>query len=451
MMQGNSVQSFSSMRKVFQALIEQREQLRSYRKVYVGYSGGLDSTVLLHQLINLGLKNIHAIHINHQLMPAADSWEQHCAATAAAWSCPFTSKKVNLSVQGGGLEAAARQARYRVFAEMAGEDDVLVTAHHADDQAETLMFRLLRGAGLKGLAAVREKTLVQHAGVRLKVLRPFLSCQQEQLAEYAQAHRLGWIEDSSNSDEQFDRNFIRHTVLPAVQTRWPAACERMADSAKLLAESDRLLDEYLENDLESCGPRKERLGESICLDTLQQFTWLKQKHLLRLWIASKYYLLPEQKHVKEILKLLSAAADSRPDVSWGAGESGCRLLRFQQRLYLLPRIELSAPSPLEWDISSPLVLGNTSTLSGKLAETGLAPGNYRVRCREGGERCHPEFRDKSQTLKKLLQECRLEPWLRDCVPLVYQGSNLVAVGDLWICKGFAVPGGWRLRWQFKAP
>ncbi|SMF05524.1 tRNA(Ile)-lysidine synthase [Alteromonadaceae bacterium Bs31] len=439
------------MSSVFQALIERAEQLKGYRRVFLGFSGGLDSTVLLHQLKSLGLNNLVAVHVNHQLMPEADGWEQHCASIAASWACDFESRKVQLGNTGGGVEEAARSARYKVFSECVTQQDVLLTAHHADDQAETLLFRLFRGSGLKGLAAVRAQTSLKMDKVSFEVLRPFLHCSREQILDYARAHHLSWIDDSSNNDQHFDRNYLRHSLLPLVQKKWPGVCSKLATSASLLAESDALLDDYLAGDFSQCEARKERLGESINLQVFQQFSWTKQKHLLRYWLAQNHYLLPEQKHMVEVQKMLRASADATPDVSWGRQEGGCSLKRFKQRLYLLPRVDLSQQGrSFEWHTSEPLALGNVSSLAGEVTESGIAPGQYRIKFREGGERCRPEFRDRSQTLKKLLQELGLEPWLRDCVPLIYKGAELVAVADLWVCHDYAVPEGIRPKWRLTA-
>jgi len=444
------------MSDVFQDLCALKPRLDQANRVWVGFSGGLDSTVLLYQLTQLGIKGLCALHVNHQLSVNAASWQRHCQAIANSLDCELSVQSVSVEVSGYGLEAAARTARYRAFAAVAEENDVFLTAHHANDQAETFLFRLLRGAGLKGLSAVNAEQEMSIDNKTLKLIRPFLAIERQQLLEYANVHQLRWVEDESNRDSHLDRNYIRREVLPRMQARWPQAIERITNSASLLAASEQLLDEYLANDLAVCQERAERLGHSIDLMLFKTFNWRRQQHVLRLWLHSHGYLLPEQKHLVEVRKLIHASEESAPEVAWGPmlgeGAGGCSLRRFRNRLYCLPRIDWNSwagYSGVSWDARSSLALADACHLSAQPADTGLMAGiEYRVETRSGGERCRPEGRAKSQTLKKLLQEYGLENWLRDFVPLIYRGAELVAVGDLWICEGFSQPGGYRPQWVF---
>lgn len=434
---------------VFPGLQAYETQLRDAKGVWIAFSGGLDSTVLLHQAAQLGLEHLQAVHVNHQLSPNAQAWERHCEDTANSLGVPLTIRTVSVDDFGGGVEDAARKLRYQIFSELLKPGEILLTAHHANDQAETLIYRLMRGAGLKGLCGVPRS---RNLGRRKTLVRPFLDVARPQLEAWADDHAVRWIKDESNDDTSFDRNYIRHEVMPALSARWPGAIERIATSASLLAESQELLDAYLDDDLNACKLRKERVGESLILNVFLNFSEVRQHHLLRYWIGRSDCLMPSQQHLAEVRKLLLAAEDAKPEVSWGpAGVRGGSIYRYQNRLYLAPRLNYAVEREAcykNWDGVTKLQLGNFSIV-GKPAEVGLAPGNYRVLFREGGERCQPADRQNSQTLKKLLQEYRLEPWLRDVVPLVYAGQELVAVGDLWICQGFETSGGFQPVWRIE--
>jgi len=446
------------MTTVFQVLHHLQPILANARRVVVAYSGGLDSTVLLHQVTQLGLPTITAIHINHQLSPHSDRWVEHCRTQALQWGCEFQHHTVDVVIDGKGGEDAAREARHQVFMDELGEGEVLLTAHHSNDQAETLLFRLLRGAGLRGLAAVPEQRALVATGISnstkavSNVYRPFLSVSRASIEHYALQQGLEWVEDESNVQLDFDRNYIRHEILPKLVQRWPRAPERIAASAALLADSERLLNRYLAEDLQRCSPRRERVGSSLCLEALEGFDWNTQKHLIRYWLVEQGYLLPSQRHMHEVQKLMVAVEGAQPEVSWGPKwprDRGASVYRYQRRLYLLPRLSLREPSPepLFWDGESLCSLGHGFELGAEPANHGLIPGSYQLRVRRGGERCRPAGRQHSQSLKKLLQAYGLEPWLRNIVPLIYQQDTLAAVGDLWICEGFAHTGGSRLVWR----
>lgn len=436
---------------VFPGLQALADPLAEAKCVWVAFSGGLDSTVLLYQAAQLGLANLRAIHVNHQISANAAQWQQHCEDTALKLGVPLTVELVTVEPGGRGLEESARKARYAVFERVLKPGDIMLTGHHANDQAETLVYRLMRGSGLKGLCGV---PATRNLGRRKRVLRPFLDVSRHQLEVWARQQSLNWVLDESNDDTSLDRNYIRHHVMPALLDRWPKAVARIATSASLLAESQQLLDAYLEEDLNACKERKERIGVSITLNIFLNFSEPRQNHVLRHWIGSHDILLPNQQHLQQIQQLLQAAPDATPEVSWGPlgrHAGGGSMYRYQNRLYLSPRLDLTLDAGLEsvaWDGVSKLALGHFS-LEGRAAQVGLAPGEYLVTFREGGERCHPLERQNSQTLKKLLQEYRLEPWLRNCVPLVYAGDQLVAVGDLWICQGYDTPGGYQPVWRIE--
>ncbi|MFC6635129.1 tRNA lysidine(34) synthetase TilS [Microbulbifer taiwanensis] len=400
---------------------------------WLGYSGGLDSTVLLHLLCGQGVE-LRAVHVHHGLSANADAWQAHCAAVAESLGVPFCTRNVQVQSDGSGLEQAARAARYSVFEDLLQSGDQLLLAQHGDDQVETFFLRLLRGAGALGLAAMADARPIGGA----TVLRPLLGVGRTQLEGYAREHRLTWIDDESNADQSLDRNYLRATVLPLLSERWPLR-ERVVRASANLREAAELLGDLGEADLISCGRRRERFGESIDLGSLRHLPERRQKNLIRRWLAGCGGDMPEAAHLQQALaQALQAAGDRRMAVALG----GMVARRFRERLFLTPPLP-AQPERGEWHWggSGCLQLPGSWELC---AGPGWPEGRYRVRFRRGGERAKPVGRSRSQTLKKLLQEAALEPWLRDRVPLVYQGEQLVSVGDLFQCReGLAGSLKWR--------
>lgn len=409
---------------------------------WVALSGGLDSVVLAHLAKN-HLPAVRLLHINHGLSPSANQWQQQVEHWAAQQQLPCLSLRVEVPRQGVSLEAAARQARYAAFAATLGPGEALLCGHHLNDQAETFFLRLLRGSGLAGLTGMAPARPMGR-GV---LLRPLLGLARGQVHAYAQAHGLTWVEDESNQDERFERNWLRHSLLPLLHSRWPQAATQVANTCERLREEHQLLQEYLACDLAACNPRPERLGHSLDLTCLQQGSRARSNSLLRLWFSQLNVLPPSHAVLGQMALLINSRVDSEACVNWGQWQ----LRRFAQRLYVLPHLMPLAPDwQAPWHTQTPLQLPNGSWLSAQPQATGLAPGAYTLRLRQGGERSHPNNRAHSQTLKKLLQEAGVEPWLRNQLPLLYQGDQLVAVGDLWLERGFSTAQGVGLSWHFPA-
>ena len=400
---------------------------------WIGFSGGLDSTVLLHALSQLKLPvTLKALHINHQISPNADAWQQHCKAVCCALDTAFYAEKVHVKNTGKGIEDAAREARYQVFQRYVGQNDYLLTAHHANDQAETLLLRLIRGTGPRGLAAIASERELVNGG---KLIRPLLSFARADLEAYACAQQLTWVEDESNKDDHYDRNFLRNQILPLLQHRWPAFMRKWQQTADLCAQQEKLLAEFAQQDLEKVNPRSERVGQSIDLVWLKTLSPARRQNLLRVWLRNLGCELPESAHWQQLEdQLFHARIDASVKVAWGKHA----LQPYQDRLYLLP-----AELP-----SLKLQFIETNSDNAVCLRAGLP--DIHLRPREGGERCKPAGRAHSQTLKKLLQEYQLEPWLRDQLPLVYSRDVLVAVGDLWVCEGYIAnsgEAGFKLVWR----
>jgi tRNA(Ile)-lysidine synthase len=332
-------------------------------------------------------------------------------------------------------EAAARHARYRAIAALMTPADCLLTAHHQDDQAETLLLQLLRGAGPHGLAAMPE--LAAFAGARHA--RPLLGFTREQLHEYARREGLRWIDDPSNLDRGFDRNFLRVAVMPLLRERWPAAARTLTRGAAHQAEAVRLLDALAAQDVRQCrdegqapaGDRALRISSLLALDEA------RQRNALRYWLKTSGYALPDAARLAQLQQtLLHAAPDREPEIHW----NGVTVRRFRGRLYASPsRTTVDAGMALSWDAARPLHLPDGTVLravptrgAGVKAALCRAQGVV-VRYRQGGEECRPAPLAATRPLKKLLQEAAVPPWDRERLPLIYVGGRLAAVAGYWIC------------------
>ena len=427
------------------------EQLEAAPQILVGFSGGLDSTVLLHLLCELlPPERITAVHIHHGLSENADDWQQHAKALCHSLGVRLISESVVVNETGAGLEAAAREARYTMFEKQLVKNGVLLLGHHADDQVETVLFRLLRGSGARGLSGIPQ---IRAVGTG-HLIRPLLNKPKSSLQAYAQARQLSWIEDESNQQQQFDRNYLRNTVIPKLAQRWPDYVQGVMRSAEQSGQADQLADSVARADLALLDPRLERGGWSLDLARMVELEPLRQKNLLRYWPEIYGLAALGQTFIDEVISsLLSAREDSEPKVL----RADLQLCRYRQRLYLLRRsgrAKADLGLCLFWSGDEPLVLpdGNLLITEPTLGE-GLRLNNVErleVRFRQGGERCQPLGREHSNSLKKLLQEYGLEPWWRERVPLFYIDQHLVAVGNLWVCEGWQAGAeieGLKILWQ----
>lgn len=408
---------------------------------HIAFSGGLDSTVLLHLLASLGhtepLPPLCAIHIHHGLQAVADGWPAHCQNICDELGVPLRVMPVQVAA-GASLERAAREARYSAFAQAMGEGEVLLTAQHRDDQAETLLFRLLRGAGVRGLAGIP----VSRPLARGVVVRPLLDCSRAELLAYAQQHGLHWVEDPSNSDPTYARNYLRHQVVPAFAPHWPQAVQNLARSAAHLREAQGLLDELAQADLTAA----ERASAfpwltlpSLALAPLLALSPARQRNALRHWLAPLSQL-PDSDHWAGWENLRDAGIDASPVWRLSDGE----LQRGDARLWWLSGEWLQTPSPApDWQRpDQPLELpGN-----GRLSISGQVPaGLLQVRYRQGGEVLNLPGRGH-RDLKRLLNELGIPAFVRGRLPLLYRGDELLAVANLpGLCSVAEAP--WQLHWQ----
>ncbi|MFJ2330063.1 tRNA lysidine(34) synthetase TilS [Pseudomonas sp. NPDC087690] len=407
----------------------------------IAFSGGLDSTVLLHLLAdlakNVSLPPLSAIHIHHGLQAAADAWPQHCQSVCDALGVPLLVERVKVQ-SGASLERAARDARYAVFSSLTQANDVLLTGQHRDDQAETLMFRLLRGAGVRGLSAMPAQRSVGQG----TLVRPLLDISRAELEAYAQAHQLNWIEDPSNQDRQFSRNYLRHQVMPLLTGRWPQAQASMARSAAHLREAQGLLDELAQMDLAQAATAHDFqwLGlPSLKLTPLTALSVARQRNAISHWLEP-LTRLPDTDHWSGWSDLCEAAHDASPIWRLADGE----LQRSAGRVWWLSDAWLRAPViGCEWQTpSSALRLAD----NGRVMFSGQAPaGPLRIGFRQGGEVMQLADRGH-RDLKRLFNERAVPGFVRGRLPLLFRGDELLAVANLPGLDGDG-HGGWKLHWQ----
>lgn len=421
-------------------LLQALKPWRTAKAWHVALSGGLDSTVLLHLLVQLrqthSIPPVTAVHVHHGLQAAADAWPAHCQALCDGLGVPLQVVRVQVQA-GASVERAARDARYQAFAALTAAGEVLLVGQHRDDQAETLLFRLLRGAGVSGLAAMpRQRRL--GAG---QLCRPLLDVPRSQLEAYARDQGLSWIEDPSNTQTDFSRNYLRHEVFPVLTGRWPQAAASMARSAAHCAEAQGLLDELAQQDLHdgASATAFSWLGlPSLELAPIARLSPARQRNALRHWLAT-FTSLPDTDHWAGWEALRDARSDARPVWKLAEGE----LHRAAGRIWWLSGEWLRQPvAPVPWEQpGQALVLpGN-----GHVHFVGDIPdGPLQVSYRQGGEVLALPSRGH-RDLKRLLNESDVPLFARGRLPLLYRNEQLLAVANLnGLDSGPC--GHWQLRW-----
>ena len=418
-------------------------------QLLVGLSGGLDSTLLLSLLAEkVNPKCITAVHINYGLSENADVWQAHVAQYCQQLGVTLKAEKVTLAQSGEGLEAEARNARYAVFERLLAPNGLLFLAHHADDQVETVFYRLMRGAGAKGLSGMPAKRALGKG----HLIRPFLDYTKSDLQNEAQLRNLGWVEDESNLDNRYDRNYLRNSVIPQIAERWPDYSKSVTRTAELSSESEQLSKDLAVIDISALDLKMEHAGWSLSIEALLMLSLVRQKNVLRYWSELKGLMAPSGTMIDEILtSVVSARQDASPEVVW---QSQC-WSRFKDRLYLLKRTteKFNSQQIFSWDMQKQLDLDdNNHLLVVREMGQGIKPSvkQLEIRFRQGGERCKPAGRGHSNSLKKLLLEYELVPWLRERVPLFYVDEHLIAVGNLWVCEDWLAGSkeiGQMIHWQ----
>lgn len=413
------------------------------RRWHVAYSGGLDSRVLLHLVWLMrqrafaageSFPEVCAVHVNHQLQPSADTWAERCQAICSDYNISFECHRVTIQGSRQGIESLARAARYEVFESLVEHDGLMLLAHHQDDQAETFLLRLMRGAGLAGLAAM---PAARNLG-RGELFRPMLNLSRAELAAYAEEHRLEWIEDPSNGNTQYRRNFLRHHVMPKLAEKWPNYRNSIASAAELQAEASELLDSYLSADLK----KMTAADGALDLAVLRGLEPIRQRALLRHYIFTQFGRRIDRAQSYELVEqFLSSSSDSQPVFSLAGGIT---LRTFKGRLYCDETSVNKAFDPslvLSWDTRYSCIIEGVGQLSAQTGGRFAPQGELTVRFRRGGERCRLAGHGHSKSLKKLLQEWGIPPWQRDRLPLIYCGDEIAAIADIAICEGYQLPDG----------
>jgi tRNA(Ile)-lysidine synthase len=371
----------------------------------------------------------------------ADAWTAQCRSFSHDLDVPLDVRRVDVDLDAGeGMEAAARRVRYAAFESLLGDGELLLTAHHAQDQVETVLLRLLRGAGVQGLGAIAERSRFG----RGRLVRPLLSVGRPQLETYARDHALSWVEDPTNRDIDLDRNYLRHEIIPALRRRWPGIDASIGRSARLAAEANELLRETAARDA-----LKVMNGELIALRCLRELDASRQRNLLRYVLQQRGIVPPSEVQISGGLEqLLTAREDRNPILCWPGGQ----VRRYRDNLYVLQedpdRVAADGPDTIQWDGREPLELG---AIRGRLMleRSAGAPAGLNVRFRRGGERLLEADHVHHQQLKKMFQSRGVVPWMRAHVPLLCQDDELLAVGDLWSSSEFAARLGEsaRIRWE----
>jgi len=414
----------------------------------VGYSGGLDSSALLHLLSRLSqthaLPPLIAVHVDHQLQSVSAQWRQHCQSTCDALGIELVSIIVTIERKPRtSLEDAARNARYAAFESLMSEGDVLLLAHHADDQAETFLLRALRGAGVAGLAAMSVSR--PFAGGTL--VRPLLDIDRASLQNYATENQIHHIDDPSNTDTHFDRNFLRNTILPQIAERWPSANARFNAAARHLAQANELMQEVAQQDLVLCDIKTVWGSPSIALAPLTALTPARRRNALRSWLAqlpmqAKALLLSEMQLEQLERQWFDARQDANPCVAVG----GIELRRYRDRGFCVA--PLPAVAGGTWNLREPFSIAGLGVLRAEQGIRGLRlVDQVDVRFRTGGENFCGNG-GHHQPLKKWMQEQGVPPWLRDRLPLLFYGDELVAIADIAVVPGWRVKvdeQGWQIR------
>ncbi len=408
----------------------------------VAFSGGLDSTALLHAIGHIGGSvPVCAVYVDHGLQDDSADWGRHCEAAATAMEIPFLGLTVDVDRSfDQGLEAAARSARYAALQELLRSDDWLLTAHHRDDQAETLLLNLMRGSGPAGLAGIAR---VRPLGAGWLV-RPLLQIARSDLEYYARSAGVPWIEDPSNADRQFDRNFLRHDVMPLLAQRWPDVAARLARSARHAAEAVAIMRDAAAADLDAMGGRPDRLP----LDALTVLPKARQRNLIRFALYRLGLPLPSASQLDHVLgELMPARSDAQPLVRW----TGAAVRRYRNAVYIMhdtlpePPVDVAiADTRVDLGPGLGVLVFEKSSAPG-LSEETLQRG-LRLCHRRGGEEIQPQSQSHTKQLKKLLQQEGIVPWMRDRLPLLYAGGRLVAVADLWLAQDAVSDPGTVVRW-----
>ncbi|MFY9328163.1 MAG: tRNA lysidine(34) synthetase TilS [Georgfuchsia sp.] len=388
----------------------------------VALSGGIDSVVLLHAAIasakELGFQQPVACHVNHDLSPHAGEWEGFCKKLCERLDIPLEVRRVQVTLDGDGLEAAARRARYGALNSLVY--DWILLGHHRDDQAETVLLNLLRGAGVHGTAGMAEK--------RGRLLRPLLDISRKDIVDYAKLNGLSWIEDESNADTHYSRNFLRYKVMPLLKQPFPNAAISLTRAARAFGEAARLLDQMAEDDLGA--------AKILNVSRLNALSQLRAANLLTYYLRRQGLQIPGRAMVREMLRqLLAASRDS--DICFRLGDYEVRRFRDQ----VLVDIPLEPVLPTTWSGERTVAWGRYQIQARSIVGSGisadimgLCPLHFALR--RGGDVLQLRQDGPRRHLKDLLREAGVPPWRRKNLPVLYSGDEVVWVAGIGIAAQY---------------
>ena len=411
--------------------------LKNFKKLGIAFSGGLDSSVLLKLITenNESIDQLTVLHINHNINKQSDSWELFCKERASELGIDFISWKLESSDKIS--EELLRDKRHEAFKEWADEKDLILTGHHLDDQIETVIFRIFRGTGLRGLEGIKEVSKIND----LNFYRPLLNCRKEDLLQYAHDKGLSWIEDDSNKESYFARNIIRNEVMPKITERWPAIDKAIGHLSSRASKADKILSEVAQEDFMNIDGSTEALD----IVKLQSFSYERQENLIFHWLTHINNLNISSGQRMQILS--SIINPSEGSISFSANsrsrDLNIKILISHEEVRILDDtalIPLPNDTSLEWNLRDTISIpsGKLSLVEspGKGLDKKFLEQGATIKARVGGERCKPFGRHKSQKIKNLFQEFKIPDWKRDFIPLIYIGDRIAAVGDLWVCEEF---------------
>lgn len=413
------------------------EIVRPGERIVLGLSGGIDSMVLLDVLARVAPRlrlRLETLHVNHQLSPNAGAWARFCKAASRKLGVSARVVKVDVA-RGNSVERAAREARYEAL--LGSRADHVVLAHNRDDQAETVLLQLLRGAGVKGLAAMASVRATRDSGT--SILRPLLAVPRADIERYAKRRGLEWIEDESNTDVRFTRNWVRQELVPRIAQRVPAYRETLTRAARHCGEAAQLLDDLAQLDLAAAA-----VDDALRVDALRAMSAARAKNVLRFMIDARGWAMPDAARLDEALRqALRARAGARVAVNLGS----CELRRHAAGIHLVARAAgVDAAEEVAWRGEARLTLPDASVLTmrrarGKgLSAERLAGAEVTIRRRRGGEHLKLDEARPRRTVKNLLQEARVPPWQRERVPFIYCGDELACVPGLGVDYRFRARG-----------
>lgn len=424
-------------------VLEGLRRLPSPRKYWVGFSGGADSTAMLQALYECRDElpaPIHALHFHHGLQQEASAWQEHCRDFCNQRDIPYQAERLVITPGGKtSLEEESRNCRYRAVAGILGEGEMYLTAHHAEDQAETLFLNLMRGSGIEGLAGIPPLRNLEHGWVG----RPLLDCRREDLVAFLEERSIGWQEDPSNQDRTFDRNYLRQELFPLLEKRWPGITRRLTRTARNARISSSAMSMFIET--QSGELLRDRMRMPV--HKLLVLSNEMQTLILRQWLRRhEIPVLPESRLREFLSQLRESHGDTLPEVQWG----DWMIKHYGHDLWMHRRKPFLACPETEWHNGMELDLGPDSGTMKLHGEPSDIPPGWVVGSRRAGDRIRTVEGSPSRKIKHFFQSSAIPPWLRQGIPVLFWDDEPVALGD-WIIghrlQWWLIENGLELTWQ----